>query len=96
MADEKLRALEAAVPAADELVGCDTSCLLHLQARAEAIGQPLRTRHLAEVLAAALPPDGGHERDAARPGEGEGHRAAGGSPAARRDAARPDEAGAAG
>lgn len=53
MADEKLRAVAAVEP--DELVGCDTSCLMHMQARAEATGSPLRVRHLAEVLAEALP-----------------------------------------
>jgi len=56
MADEKLRALEAGAPDAEVLVGCDTSCLLHLQARAEASGRPVHVRHLAEVLAAGLPP----------------------------------------
>jgi L-lactate dehydrogenase complex protein LldE len=55
MADEKLRGLAEAHPATTELVGCDTSCLLHLQARADATGTPVRTRHLAEVLADALP-----------------------------------------
>lgn len=59
MADEKLAALDAGAPAADLLVGCDSSCLLHLQARAEATGRPLHVRHLAEVLAAALPDDAG-------------------------------------
>jgi len=58
MADEKLRALDAAAPDADLLVGCDSSCLMHLQARAEAVGRPVHVRHLAEVLAAGLPPDG--------------------------------------
>jgi L-lactate dehydrogenase complex protein LldE len=57
MADEKLRALDAGAPGADVLVGCDTSCLMHLQARAEATGRPVHVRHLAEVLAAALPED---------------------------------------
>jgi L-lactate dehydrogenase complex protein LldE len=56
MADEKLRALDAAEPAADLLVGCDSSCLMHLAARAEAAGHPVEVRHLAEVVAAALPP----------------------------------------
>ena len=55
MADEKLRALADGAPAADVLVGCDTSCLMHLQARAEATGRRLHVRHLAEVLAAGLP-----------------------------------------
>jgi L-lactate dehydrogenase complex protein LldE len=55
MADEKLRALDAGAPAADLLVGCDTSCLMHLQARADATDHPVHVRHLAEVLAAALP-----------------------------------------
>ena len=55
MADEKLRALATGAPAADVLVGCDTSCLMHLQSRAEASGRPVHVRHLAEVLAAGLP-----------------------------------------
>ncbi|HEY8527714.1 MAG TPA: (Fe-S)-binding protein [Acidimicrobiales bacterium] len=56
MADDKLREVAAVAP--DELVGCDTSCLLHLQARAETTGTPVRIRHLAEVLAEALPAAG--------------------------------------
>jgi L-lactate dehydrogenase complex protein LldE len=59
MADEKLRALGAGAPDADLLVGCDTSCLMHLQARADATERPVHVRHLAEVLAAALPEDDG-------------------------------------
>ena len=59
MADEKLRALAAAEPPPEMLVGCDTSCLLHLQSRAEAVGNDIPVRHLAEVLAAALPPEEG-------------------------------------
>jgi L-lactate dehydrogenase complex protein LldE len=55
MADEKLQALDAAAPDADLLVGCDTSCLMHLQSRADAVGAPVHVRHLAEVLAAGLP-----------------------------------------
>jgi L-lactate dehydrogenase complex protein LldE len=54
MADDKLRSLDEAHPPADLLVGADSSCLLHLRARASHEGQPVRTRHLAEVLAAAL------------------------------------------
>lgn len=53
MADEKLRALAAVEP--DVVVGCDTSCLMHLQTRSDATGTPIHVRHLAEVLAAALP-----------------------------------------
>jgi L-lactate dehydrogenase complex protein LldE len=53
MADDKLASLAAA--GADDVVGCDTSCLLHLRGRAEHEGRTLRTRHLVEVLAAALP-----------------------------------------
>jgi L-lactate dehydrogenase complex protein LldE len=53
MADDKLASLAEA--GADEVVGCDTSCLLHLRGRAEHEGRSLRTRHLVEVLAAALP-----------------------------------------
>jgi L-lactate dehydrogenase complex protein LldE len=59
MADEKLRALGAGAPGADLLVGCDSSCLMHLQARADATERPVHVRHLAEVLAAALPEDDG-------------------------------------
>ena len=55
MADEKLRALAAGAPDAEVLVGCDTSCLMHLQARAEATDRPVHVCHLAEVLAAGLP-----------------------------------------
>jgi L-lactate dehydrogenase complex protein LldE len=58
MADEKLRALDTGAPDAEVLVGCDSSCLMHLQARAEATGKPVHVRHLAEVLAAALPAEG--------------------------------------
>jgi L-lactate dehydrogenase complex protein LldE len=53
MADEKLRALAAVEP--DLVVGCDTSCLMHLQTRSDAVGTPVHVRHLAELLAAALP-----------------------------------------
>ncbi|HEX6418778.1 MAG TPA: (Fe-S)-binding protein [Acidimicrobiales bacterium] len=63
MADEKLRALAAGAPGAEVLAGCDTSCLLHLRARAEAVGRPLRVRHLAEVLADALPAEPGEPGD---------------------------------
>lgn len=55
MADEKLRDLAEGAPDAEVLVGCDTSCLMHLEARAEATGRPVHVRHLAEVLAAGLP-----------------------------------------
>jgi L-lactate dehydrogenase complex protein LldE len=55
MADEKLRDLAAGAPGAEVLVGCDTSCLMHLQARADATDRPVHVRHLAEVLAAGLP-----------------------------------------
>jgi L-lactate dehydrogenase complex protein LldE len=55
MADEKLRALGVVDP--DVVVGCDTSCLMHLRTRSEATGAPIHVRHLAEVLAAALPDD---------------------------------------
>jgi L-lactate dehydrogenase complex protein LldE len=62
MADEKLRALAEGAPDADVLVGCDTSCLMHLQARADATDRPVHVRHLAEVLAAALPDADGADR----------------------------------
>ena len=55
MADEKLRALAAGAPGAEVLVGCDSSCLMHLQARADVTDRPVHVRHLAEVLAAGLP-----------------------------------------
>ncbi len=50
MADDKLDHLPEGV---DTVVGCDTSCLLHLEARALERGLDLRFRHLAEVLAEA-------------------------------------------
>jgi len=53
MADQKLGSL----PEGAEVVSADSSCLLHLRTRAEAEGHPIRTRHIAEVLASALPPD---------------------------------------
>ncbi|HEY4375515.1 MAG TPA: (Fe-S)-binding protein [Acidimicrobiales bacterium] len=55
MADDKLSSLDHADPEADEVVGADSSCLMHLRARADHEGRPIRTRHLAELLAAALP-----------------------------------------
>lgn len=57
MADEKLAELQAVQP--DVVVGCDTSCLLHLRTRSEALGTPVEVRHLAEVLASALPAGAG-------------------------------------
>jgi L-lactate dehydrogenase complex protein LldE len=52
MADDKLAALAAARP--DVVVSADTSCLLHIRGRAEAVGQPITTRHVAQVLDDAL------------------------------------------
>jgi L-lactate dehydrogenase complex protein LldE len=55
MADQKLGSLDPPdVPAVDIVVGADSSCLLHLRGRGAATGQPIQTRHIAEVLAAAL------------------------------------------
>ena len=52
MADDKLDALAAS--GATHLVGCDTSCLLHLQGRLRRRGdQRTQVRHLAEILAEA-------------------------------------------
>jgi L-lactate dehydrogenase complex protein LldE len=51
MADQKLASLDGA----DVLVGSDSSCLVHLRGRAAAEGHPVVTKHLAEILAAALP-----------------------------------------
>jgi L-lactate dehydrogenase complex protein LldE len=55
MADAKLDA--AVATGAEVVVSTDTSCLAHLRSRATARGLPVTTRHLAEVLAAALPPE---------------------------------------
>jgi L-lactate dehydrogenase complex protein LldE len=49
MADDKLTSL--AETGCTDIVGCDTSCLLHLRARGEHEGVPVRTRHLSQVLA---------------------------------------------
>jgi L-lactate dehydrogenase complex protein LldE len=48
MADEKLDAVVAA--GVRRVVGCDYSCLLHLQGRAERRGLDIEAVHLAEVL----------------------------------------------
>lgn len=48
MADEKLDSLAAT--GAATVVGCDLSCLVHLEARARTRQLPLRFRHLAEQL----------------------------------------------
>jgi len=53
MADDKLASLDRS--GADLLVGADTSCLLHLRGRAQRTGRSVEVRHIAEVLAAALP-----------------------------------------
>ncbi len=50
MADEKLATVDA-----DLVVGCDASCLAQLRTRSEAVGPPVRTRHLAQLLDDALP-----------------------------------------
>jgi L-lactate dehydrogenase complex protein LldE len=55
MADDKLSSLRDADPPPELVVGADGSCLLHLRARAEHEGRPIVTRHLAQVLAEALP-----------------------------------------
>jgi L-lactate dehydrogenase complex protein LldE len=51
MADEKLDAVVAV--GVHRVVGCDYSCLLHLQGRAEHRGLDIEAVHLAEVLASA-------------------------------------------
>lgn len=53
IADHKL-ASAASVPL-DGLAGGDASCLMHLRGRLQRLGRPLRTFHLAELLAAGLP-----------------------------------------
>lgn len=55
MADEKLGSLAAADPPADVVVSADSSCLMHLSGRATGVGSPIRTQHVAQLLAAALP-----------------------------------------
>jgi L-lactate dehydrogenase complex protein LldE len=52
MADDKLDALPEGVT---EIVSTDSSCLLQLRSRAEARGLPVRTRHVAQVLADRRP-----------------------------------------
>jgi L-lactate dehydrogenase complex protein LldE len=52
MADDKLRSMASS--GADVLVGADTTCLLHLNARAEHEGRPVKTRHIAEVVAESM------------------------------------------
>jgi L-lactate dehydrogenase complex protein LldE len=47
MADEKL----ASLPDCDVVAGADASCLVHLRSRAAATGRPIRTAHVAELLA---------------------------------------------
>lgn len=53
MADRKLA--DAARLPATHVVSADATCLLQLDGRASAIGSPVRTVHVAELLAAALP-----------------------------------------
>ncbi len=48
MADDKIDALVAA--GADQLVGCDMSCLLHLRGRIDRRRDEITVRHLAQVL----------------------------------------------
>lgn len=49
MADDKIASVAA--NAADTLIGGDLGCLLHLAGRMKRQGVPIRTRHVAEVLA---------------------------------------------
>jgi L-lactate dehydrogenase complex protein LldE len=51
MADEKLDAVVAA--GCGEIVGCDLSCLVHLEGRARQRGLDVRTSHLVEHLEGA-------------------------------------------
>ena len=55
MADDKLASLSSADPPPELVVGADGSCLLHLRARAEHEGRPIVTRHIAQLIADALP-----------------------------------------
>jgi L-lactate dehydrogenase complex protein LldE len=52
IADEKLDSLVEA--GADEVLGCDTSCLAHLRGRSDARGLGLRFRHLVELVDEAV------------------------------------------
>jgi L-lactate dehydrogenase complex protein LldE len=52
MADDKLESLADAAP--DVLVSADSSCLMHLRGRAAHEGKPIKTRHIAQLLAAGL------------------------------------------
>lgn len=66
MADDKLDTL--ATTGATELVGCDASCLLHLEARLRHRGDATTVvRHLAEVLDEATDRTDQHEARAAQP-----------------------------
>jgi L-lactate dehydrogenase complex protein LldE len=49
MADDKI--VDARATGADTLIGGDLGCLLHLAGRMERQGEPMRVRHVAEVLA---------------------------------------------
>jgi L-lactate dehydrogenase complex protein LldE len=51
IADDKLDSLPAG---AAVIAGADSSCLLHLRGRAERTGRPVRTAHVAELLARGL------------------------------------------
>ena len=53
MADDKIAAAEAT--GADELIGGDLGCLLHLEGRMRRRGKTMRVRHIAEVLTAKEP-----------------------------------------
>lgn len=52
MADDKLDALEGT--GAEVLVGCDSSCLMHLRGRMERRRRAIPTKHLAELLDEAM------------------------------------------
>jgi len=54
MADDKIAAISSV--GADEIVGCDQSCLMHLEGRLRSRGQTTPVRHLAEVLDEAMTP----------------------------------------
>ena len=44
------KARNAADTAADELVACDLSCLIHIVGRGRRVGVPIRARHIADLL----------------------------------------------
>jgi L-lactate dehydrogenase complex protein LldE len=49
MVDDKVANILAS--GADTVAGCDISCLMNIQGRLSRLGSPVKTRHLAQLLA---------------------------------------------